>query len=135
MIVASNAKGGTDPNSRPRGNLKRILRFESYRSVAEGSAAVAPGGDATITLTRGHRIELKADAQASARRGSTATARSRARLAAGNPRFWADRRGATKARCAPVILCRNELRIGRARMNKPPVGFVSRGETETTLGG
>jgi len=45
MIVASNAKGGTDPKLAPyEANLKRILRFESYSSVAEGSAAVAPGG-------------------------------------------------------------------------------------------
>lgn len=62
MIVASNAKGGTDPKLAPyEANLRRILRFESYRSVAEGSATVAAGGDATITLTRGHRIELKAE--------------------------------------------------------------------------
>jgi hypothetical protein len=62
MIVASNEKGGTDPKLAPyEANLKRILRFESYRAVAEGSASVAPGGDATVSLTRGHRIELKSE--------------------------------------------------------------------------
>ena len=62
MIVASNEKGGTDPKLAPyEANLKRILRFESYRAVAEGSASVAAGGDATVALTRGHRIELKSE--------------------------------------------------------------------------
>jgi hypothetical protein len=62
MIVASNEKGKSDPKLAPyEANLKRILRFESYRAVAEGSAVVAGGGDATVTLTRGHRIELKSE--------------------------------------------------------------------------
>ena len=62
MIVASNDKGKIDPKLAPyEANLKRILRFESYRSVAEGSAVVAGGGNATVSLTRGHRIELKSE--------------------------------------------------------------------------
>lgn len=62
MIVASNEKGGTDPKLAPyEANLRRILRFESYRAVAEGSASVAAGGDAAVSLTRGHRIELKSE--------------------------------------------------------------------------
>jgi hypothetical protein len=62
MIVASNEKGGTDPKLAPyEANLKRILRFESYRAVADGSASVAPGGDGVVSLTRGHRIELKSE--------------------------------------------------------------------------
>ena len=62
MLVASNEKGGTDPKLAPyEANLRRILRFESYRTVAEGSAAVPAGGGASVTLTRGHRIELKSE--------------------------------------------------------------------------
>jgi len=62
MIVASNEKGGSDPKLAPyEANLRRILRFESYRAVAEGSAAVPSGGEASVTLTRGHRIELKSE--------------------------------------------------------------------------
>ncbi len=62
MIVASNEKGGTDPKLAPyEANLRRILRFESYRAVAEGSASVPSAGEATVTLTRGHRIELKSE--------------------------------------------------------------------------
>ena len=65
MIVASNEKGGSDPKLAPyEANLRRILRFESYRTVAEGSAAVSPGGEATVALTRGHRIELKSEGAA-----------------------------------------------------------------------
>jgi hypothetical protein len=62
MIVASNEKGGSDPKLAPyEANLRRILRFESYRAVAEGSAAVAAGGEASIALTRGHRVALKSE--------------------------------------------------------------------------
>src|SRR5881394_2600311 len=62
MIVASNEKGASDPKLAPyEANLRRILRFESYRAVAEGSASVPAGGDASVALTRGHRIELKSE--------------------------------------------------------------------------
>ncbi len=59
MIVASNEKAKSDPKLAPyEANLRRILRFESYRAVGEGSAVVAANGEASIALTRGHRIEL-----------------------------------------------------------------------------
>jgi hypothetical protein len=62
MIVASNEKGGSDPKLAPyEANLRRILRFESYRAVAEGSAVVPPTGEASMALTRGHRIALKSE--------------------------------------------------------------------------
>ncbi len=62
MIVASNEKGKSDPKlAAYEANLKRILRFESYRAVAEGSATVAAGGEASVALARGHRIELKGE--------------------------------------------------------------------------
>ena len=62
MIVASNETGKSDPKLAPyEANLRRILRFESYRSVAEDSAVVAHAGRASIALTRGHRIELTSD--------------------------------------------------------------------------
>lgn len=65
MIVASPEKGKPDPRLAPyEGNLRRILRFESYRSVAEGSAVVAKSGRGSITLTRGHRIDLTSDGNA-----------------------------------------------------------------------
>lgn len=59
MLVASNEKGKSDPKLAPyEANLRRILRFESYRSVAEGAAVVGADGEASLALTRGHRIEL-----------------------------------------------------------------------------
>jgi hypothetical protein len=62
MIVGSNDKGKSDPKlAAYEGNLKRILRFESYRAVAEGSAVVAAGGSGSVALARGHRIELKSE--------------------------------------------------------------------------
>jgi hypothetical protein len=62
LIVASNAKGSTDPKlAEYDANLRRILRFESFRWVAEGSAAVPESGSATVALARDHRVELSAE--------------------------------------------------------------------------
>jgi hypothetical protein len=62
LIVASNEKGATDPHLAPyESTLRRILRFESYRFVGEGSANVAVPGNGAISLGRGQRIELETD--------------------------------------------------------------------------
>ncbi len=62
LIVASNERGESDRELAPYvENLKRILRFESFHLVAEGSASVAPGAEAAIDLARGNRIELAND--------------------------------------------------------------------------
>jgi hypothetical protein len=65
LIVASNEKGAVDPKLADYdANLRRILRFESFRWVAEGVAAVPGSGSATVSLAREHRIELAADGRA-----------------------------------------------------------------------
>jgi hypothetical protein len=67
MIVASAEKGKSDPMLGPyEANLRRILRFESYRVVAEGAVevALARGSPVLLNLTRGHRLELSREGQA-----------------------------------------------------------------------
>lgn len=65
LIVASNAKGPADPKlAEYDANLRRILRFESFRWVAEGSAVVPETGSATVTLVRDHKVELTGDGKA-----------------------------------------------------------------------
>lgn len=62
LIVASNEKGPVDPKLADYdANLRRILRFESFRWVAEGTATVPESGTATVSLVRDHRIELAGD--------------------------------------------------------------------------
>lgn len=65
LIVASNVKGAADPKLADYdANLRRILRFESFRWVADGSAVVPENGTATVTLVRDHKIELTGDGKA-----------------------------------------------------------------------
>jgi hypothetical protein len=65
LIVASPQKGASDPKLAPfEATLRRILRFETYRAVGEGSASVADGGRATLSLGQGHSLELSGDKSA-----------------------------------------------------------------------
>jgi hypothetical protein len=59
LIVASKERGPADPKLAPyEGILRNNLRFESYRYVGEGTATVAPGGKAAISLPQNNRLEL-----------------------------------------------------------------------------
>ena len=58
LVAASNAEGESDRRLAPfEPTLRRILRFQSYRYLGEGSATVGTGG--TINLGQGHRLELE----------------------------------------------------------------------------
>ncbi|MEY4938392.1 MAG: hypothetical protein RIQ93_127 [Verrucomicrobiota bacterium] len=62
LFVASNDRGAPDPKLRSyEPVLRSNLRFESYRYMGEGSAAVAPGGSASISLAGGNHVELERD--------------------------------------------------------------------------
>jgi hypothetical protein len=59
LVAASNERGATDRRLAPyEPNLRRILRFESYRFLGEGSAALAIPAQGDIALGNGHRLEL-----------------------------------------------------------------------------
>jgi hypothetical protein len=62
LVIASNERGPADPQLAPyESNLKRTLRYESFRFAGEGSAAVAPGGTAVVTLPNNNRLEVQAE--------------------------------------------------------------------------
>jgi hypothetical protein len=62
LVLASNQKGQTDPQlAGYEPNLRRILRFESYRLAGEGAAELAAPGKAAVSLGRGHGLELEAE--------------------------------------------------------------------------
>lgn len=62
LIIASNAKGGSDPKLAPyEETLRRNLPFQSFRFAGEGAANVPASGQATLSLPRGHRLELDAE--------------------------------------------------------------------------
>ncbi|MDO8540392.1 MAG: hypothetical protein Q7S40_08110 [Opitutaceae bacterium] len=62
LIIASNAKGASDPKLAPyEATLRRNLPFESFRYAGEGSASVSAGGQAKLSLGRGHRLELDSE--------------------------------------------------------------------------
>lgn len=62
LIAASNEEGQTDRRLAPfEGNLRRVLRFRSYRYIGEGSATLGVPGEGSLSLGRGHRLELSAD--------------------------------------------------------------------------
>lgn len=61
LVLASNQKGGSDGRlAAYEPTLKRILRFESYKLVGEGSASVGAGGG-SVNLGQGHVIALEGD--------------------------------------------------------------------------
>ncbi len=66
-FVASHDRGPTDQQLAPYESvLRNNLRFESFRYLAESSAAVAPGSAATISLPGG-RIRVESDPSGSVR--------------------------------------------------------------------
>lgn len=59
LLIASNAKGPTDPRLAPyEPTLRRILRFESYRFVGQDSGAVADGAEARLGIGDGHSLTV-----------------------------------------------------------------------------
>lgn len=40
-------------------NLKRILRFESYKSAGQGSAKIAAPGSGSLSIGKGNRLEVE----------------------------------------------------------------------------
>lgn len=62
LVIASNERGATDPKLAPyEANLKRTLRYESFRFAGEGSASVAAGGSAVVSLPNNNRLEVQAE--------------------------------------------------------------------------
>ena len=62
LISASNDQGNTDSRlSRYEPTLRRILRFESYRYVSEGSASLDIPANGTIQIGNGHRLEVETE--------------------------------------------------------------------------
>ncbi len=62
LVTASNEKGESDRRlAAYEPTLRRILRFESYRYVAEGSVSLAVPAKAPLTLAAGHRLDLETE--------------------------------------------------------------------------
>ncbi len=62
LIIASKEPGQTDRRLAPyESNLRRILRFESFKFVAEGSASLNVPGEGRIGLGRGQSVSLEAE--------------------------------------------------------------------------
>ena len=62
LISASNESGESDQRlSAYVPNLKRILRFESFRLLGEDSASFGVPANGTLDLGGGHRVELTSE--------------------------------------------------------------------------
>ena len=62
LISASNDKGETDRRLAPyEPTLRRILRFESYRHLGEGSTSLNVPEKGELPLGDGHRLELETE--------------------------------------------------------------------------
>ncbi len=62
LVIASNEPGRTDPRLAPyEANLKRTLRYESFRFVGDGQATVAAGGTTAISLPNNNRLALQGE--------------------------------------------------------------------------
>ncbi len=60
LITASNDKTGSDPKlAAYEAELQRNLVFSAFRYVGEGNAQLAGGKSTTLTLPRGHRLEIE----------------------------------------------------------------------------
>lgn len=60
LVLASNEKGASDGRlAAYEPTLRRILRFESYKLVGEGAAALSGAGKTGVKLGRGHVVELE----------------------------------------------------------------------------
>ncbi len=61
LVQASNQKGGSDARlAAYEPTLRRILRFESYKLVGEGSASLGSGAG-SVSLGQGHVLALEAE--------------------------------------------------------------------------
>lgn len=59
LVTASNAEGKSDRRlAAYEPTLRRILRFNSYRFLGEGSTVLGVPGDGGFSLGQGHRLEL-----------------------------------------------------------------------------
>lgn len=64
LITASPKKGESDRRlARYEGTLRQVLpgSFQSFRFVGEGSASLPIPGNASVSLGRGHRLELEGE--------------------------------------------------------------------------
>jgi hypothetical protein len=62
LVSASNAKGQSDGRlSAYEPTLRRILRFESYRYLGEGSASLSVPAQGSLSLGQGHRLEIETE--------------------------------------------------------------------------
>ncbi len=62
LVSASNAKGQSDGRlSAYEPTLRRILRFESYRYLGEGSASLGVPAQGRLSLGQGHRLEIETE--------------------------------------------------------------------------
>jgi len=62
LISASNRKGAPDPKlAEYETTLRRNLPLNTFRLTGEGSVTIAVGGQASLTLGQGHRLELQSE--------------------------------------------------------------------------
>lgn len=60
LVLASNSPGQTDERIAPyEPNLKRVLAFQSYKSVGDGNTALTVPGVGKIDLGKGHHLDLE----------------------------------------------------------------------------
>lgn len=65
LVIASKQAGPTDGRLAPyEPTLRRILRFDSFRLIGEGSTDLASSGNPKISLSNGHTLELTPDGKA-----------------------------------------------------------------------
>ncbi len=62
LVTASNQKAAADPKLAPyEAALQRNLPESSFRYLGEATAGIAANGHATLTLGRGHHLELEGE--------------------------------------------------------------------------
>jgi hypothetical protein len=62
LVAASNQEGPSDRRlAAYEPTLRRILRFESYRFLGEGSTALAVPAQGGVPIGQGHRLELQTE--------------------------------------------------------------------------
>ncbi len=72
LVTASKSPGPSDAQLRPyEATLRRILRFESFRLVGEGSTRISAPGKGQISLGRGHQLLLEIAGENSSRIDAT----------------------------------------------------------------
>jgi hypothetical protein len=66
LISASNEKGESDRRLGPyEPTLRRILRFESYRFLGDGSVSISPSDKGHLSLGEGHELEIESESSES----------------------------------------------------------------------